>query len=520
MSANGPVILLGMDATDGRRVGSMVEAGELPNLAALRARGVSGKIRTRPEGFLSMVWPTFFTGQDLGAHGWYFNKLWNPDRQRLEYVDQDWLPVRPFFEDLDPERRLALLDIPFMGEPRAHLNGLFLNGWQAHDDFGQHTQPRSLWRDLKRRFGRPAMSPEIFGPQTIRTLLEQRDEALSSLDQFSRITADVLERERWDLLVAVFGGAHRGGHYLWSLEEVDASGADEETRELLEDCPRQLYRAWDRALGRVMEAAPADARIMTFSLHGMERNRGWAEYFSRMVEHVHARGEPTVPKQGIVYRMKKAVPWTVIRQVTRRLPSDVNHALVPLWSRRMFDWSSTRFFALPLDLNGYLRVNLRGRDAEGIVEPAEYEALLDELTEAFLGFRDLRTDEPIVEAVDRVDDLVGKEAPRRYLLPDLVVRWTDVRAHGSPGVRSQYGEIRWGEDHRLPSGRSGNHSKRGWYTAAGPGIEPGVDEEVRDAVDLLPTVYRWMGEAAPERFEGRPIPVLTQQPVGGSATQS
>ncbi len=515
MTSGGPVILLGMDATEITLVDSMLQAGELPNLAALRERGAWGEVRTRPEGFLSMVWPTFFTGQPLGHHGWYFNKLWNPERQQLQYASPDWLPYRAFYHDLPRDARVALLDIPFMATPDIDINGVFLNGWQAHDDFGRATRPDSLWRELTKRFGPPALKPEVFGPQTVRTLLQQRREGIESLEQFGAICEYMLRREEWDLMIAVFGGAHRATHYLWNLEEVDTSGVDSRTLELLKGAPRELYRLWDAALGRVIAAAPAGARIMTFGLHGMGPNRGWADFFPRMVAQVHDRGQTAAPRQGLVYRLKKALPWKVVRQVTRRLPSSVNHALVPLWSRRMLDWSATRFFALPVDLNGYLRINVRGRDAAGIVDPgAEYEALLDELTEAFLTFRDLKTGEPIVEGVDRVDDLVGRDAPRRWMLPDLIIRWSDVRAYGSPGVVSRFGEIRLGEEHRLPSGRPGNHTRRGWYAAAGPGIAPGPDPEIRDTLDIMPTVFHWLGAHQPESFEGRPIPALVESHAG------
>lgn len=509
-----PVILLGMDATQITLVEEMLERGELPNLAALRELGTWGELRTRPAGFLSMVWPTFFAGQPLGNHGWYFNKLWNPRRQCVQYVDHAWLPIRPFYRDLDPEYRVALLDIPFMGRPDTPINGMYLNGWQAHDDFGQHTQPASLWNDLRRKFGPPALTPEVFGAQTVKTLLQQRREGLESIEQFGAICRHVLEQQPLDLMVAIFGGAHRGSHYLWSLEEVDTQAAEPTTLGLLERSVRDLYQAWDRALGDLVSAAPDHARIMVFALHGMGHNKGWAEYFPRMVAHIHSRGEEAPQREGLVYRIKKALPWTLVRQVTRRLPSSVNHALVPLWSRKMLDWPNTRFFALPVDLNGYLRINLRGRDAEGIVEPgAEYDALIEELTEAFRSLRDLSTGDPIVSAVDRVDDLVETDAPRRDMLPDLIVRWADARAHRSPGIRSMYGEVRWGADHRLPSGRSGNHLDRGWYAAAGPGIPAGVDPRIRDTLDVMPTVFRWLGANVPNHFHGTSIPVLTEAPA-------
>jgi predicted AlkP superfamily phosphohydrolase/phosphomutase len=504
-----PVIAIGLDAVEGSLVDRMLDAGRLPNLAELRERGASAEVRTRPEGFLSMVWPTLFTGSAVGAHGWYFNKLWSPSDQRLRYVDTSWLPTRPFWEDLGPEFRTAILDVPFSPKPAPGFNGVFLNGWQAHDDFGKSAVPHGLHRELRRRFGAPAMGPELFGPQNARTLVRQSREGIESLGQFAQVVRDLLTRERWDLTLAVLGGAHRALHYVWSLDEADLSGAEPERLERLRGAREEIYVAADRAVGTILERAPRDARVLVFALHGMGRNCGWAEHFYTIVSHIHGRGRDTRAKEGLIYGLKKALPWEWVRQVTMRLPSTVNHALVPLWSRRMLDWSSTRFFALPLDLNGYLRINLRGREAEGIVEPgAELEELLDELTEDFMSLRDLRDGRPIVADVYRVDDLVGAEAPRRYMLPDLIVRWTDTYATGSPGVSSRYGEVRWDPDAPLPSGRSGNHTKQGWLIAAGPGIRRGTLPASVDAVDLAPTLLAWMGAPIPDRLEGSPVEAL------------
>ena len=44
-----------------------------------------------------------------------------------------------------------------------------------------------------------------------------------------------------------------------------------------------LYVAADAAVGRIVEAAPADARIVVFAVHGMARNDGWSEYFPRLL---------------------------------------------------------------------------------------------------------------------------------------------------------------------------------------------------------------------------------------------
>lgn len=509
MRARHPVIALGLDAMEGSVVEAMLDAGRLPNLAGLRDQGTSAVVHSAPDSFLSMVWPTLFTGQLIGKHGWYFNKLWSPADQRIRYAHPSWLPVHPFWDELDPELRVAILDVPFTSLPASDFNGVFLNGWQAHDDFGKLERPRGLRKELRRKYGTPAMSPELFGPQNVRTLERQAAEGLASLDQFARIVGDLLDRESWDLMLAVFGGAHRAMHYVWSLDEADLSGATAAQLERLRGAREEIYEAADRAVGVVLDHAPPNARVLVFALHGMGRNRGWAEHFQKIVSHLHSRGRHTGSNESVIYRIKKALPWPWVRQITRRLPSSVNHALVPVWSKGMMDWSSTRYFALPLDLNGYLRVNLKGREAEGIVESgAELEELYDELTEDFMSLRNLSDGQPIVSQVERMDDVVGADAPRRDVLPDLVVRWTDSYSAGSPGVSSRYGELRWDPEAPLASGRSGNHVQGGWLVTAGPGLPTARLPSPIEAVDLTPTLLEWLGAPIPEGLDGAPIEAL------------
>ncbi len=507
MNLRSPVLLIGLDSAEIDEVERLIAAGRLPTLAALRARGRWGRLQTQPPNFLSLVWPTFFCSAPLGEHGWYFGKIWNPDRQRLEYVDPSWLPVRPFWTALDPRYRLGIVDLPYLAAVPDRSNTTLLNGWQCHDDFGRLELPKGLWRQVAARHGTPCLSPEVFGPQTTATLLAQRGEVLNANRQMGEICRDLLTNDRYDLFLAVFGCVHRGTHYLWDLSQIDAAGLDRDTRALLEGGRDDCFQSADQALARVLQAASPDTRVMVFALHGMGPNDGWYEMLARMLERVHHGGAVVPRKSGLLYRLKQALPWTLVRQVTRRIPQTWNKALVPLWSRRMHHWPSTRYFTLPMDLHGYIRLNLKGREREGCVEPADAERVLAGLDTALRSFRDVETGEPVIRETIRVDDLVSPEFPRRRFLPDLIVLWEAAHPVGaSSGVVSDtFGEIRWPRGRRLASGRSGNHTPHGWFVAAGPGIEPGPSARTYDTADLIPTAFEWLGAPRPAHFAGRPI---------------
>jgi predicted AlkP superfamily phosphohydrolase/phosphomutase len=242
----------------------------------------------------------------------------------------------------------------------------------------------------------------------------------------------------------------------------------------------------------------------------MGTNTTWADRCPEILARIMAGPAGAgAPRRGLVYVAKQAIPWRVARAVTTRISPALQARLVPLWSAGMHDWRTTRAFALPMDHAGYVRVNLRGREPQGIVPPEEYPALCEEIAQGFLGFRDAVSGRPIVRRVHRVDELAPLDAPARRRLPDLVVEWADVPPGAAPVLRSdRLGELRWSSP-RLPSGRAGNHQPDGWFVATGPGIEPGPTAAVHPIVDLAPTVYRWLGLEPDPAFAGRAIPELT-----------
>ncbi len=509
------LLALGLDATDIGRIERLLAEGRMPRLAELRAGALHGLLESRPDAFVNMVWPTLVSGLQAGDHGWHSAKMWRPERMRLEYGDPARLPLSPFWSALEEAgARLALLDVPFAPPPSPAFQGIALSGWQTHDEALAASRPADLRRRLRRRHGRPALGPEIFGPQTPASLERLHRQALHATRQFADIVRELLADGPFDLFLAVFGAAHRAGHYLWDLSQIDARGLTAERRRALEGALDEIYVALDAAIGRVLDAAGGRFdRILLFAAHGMGPSDGWLHMLDAMLARIQGAPPSGANGRGLLYRLKKRLPWNLVREVTIRLPASANRALVPLWSRRMHDWSRTRVFTVPFDVHGFLRVNLRGRERDGIVEPgAAYEDLCGELREALEGFIDIAGGRPVSAGVVRSRDLFP-EGRRTGLLPDLVVRIGEP-LRGSPGLVSpRFGELRFPAPGRFPSGRSGNHHPRGWYLLAGAGTGGRRDGVV---VDFAPTVLAILGVVPPPRMRGRPLHLQESgHPAGG-----
>ena len=70
-------------------------------------------------------------------------------------------------------------------------------------------------------------------------------------------------------------------------------------------------------------------------------------------------------------------------------------------------WCRARAFAVPSNnMTGAIRINLKGREPEGVVEPgAEYEALRREIADALTVLENPETGRPAVQWVARVEEL-------------------------------------------------------------------------------------------------------------------
>ena len=510
-----PLVMIGLDAVDGSELQKLMGAGGLPNLSKLMRQGQFRELYNEAPGLLSSVWRSFVNGLPVGEHGWYFRKMWRPDRGRFETADPTWLRLEPFWRHLcGGTYRLAIIDVPHAPPaPRQGFPGIYLNGWQCHDYAPPAATPQELWRELEARFGRPRLTAERYGRQTRASLLELRAQVIQSADQIGEIAAWLLGRERCDLLLIVLGAGHRAGHYLWDTSQIDETALSERDRDLLGNALGEVYAACDRAVGRIVEAAPSGSRIAVFALHGMGPNPGWIERFSDILTLLHDDRDRRRPHVSLRASLRRAVRSPIAMRTARLLPGTLHRQLGKFWSARMFDWKETRFFALPSDVGGLVRFNLQGREPEGIVrQGAEFDGLCDELVDALCALEDVETGEPIIAAVDRTDEMVGIDAPFRHVLPDLTAHWAGRRLGDSIGVRSRRcGELVWERGQKLTSGRSGNHRLRGWLLTAGAGIVPGA-APAASTLDLVPSIFHVLGAALPPEIASRPFaPLLGPQ---------
>jgi predicted AlkP superfamily phosphohydrolase/phosphomutase len=484
--------LLHVDAVNVSLLERLTDEGRMPVFDELRRRGRWHALETPATHFPASTYFSLHSGYPPGDHGHHFSFQWSASEQRLRYRRHFGAPTTVCDRLTAVGKRTLLID-PYELAPPAQLDGRALSGWQFANSLSleRWAVPRSWQRPFERRLGRGPAMQEVFGRRNAGSLFSMRQTLLSASDRAAELTVDVLRRERFDFVYVSLLAAHQAGHIFWDVSQLEVNDAQ---RAKLEGTLPLIYEQTDQALGRIVGALPSDADVIVVSPLGMGPNTSRVDFLAEMLELVLASsaadGSGALAEAGDrIWRLRAAVPTPVRSAVARAMGPNLAREVTARLSTSGIDWSNIRAFMLPSDENGLIRLNLSGRERDGIVDPGEADSLLRQIAEGLLTFHDLDGG-PSIKAVDRAAEIFPGR--RSDLLPDLVVRWAQTPSTGIKGVRSErYGEIR-----RRPAGgtgRNGSHTAEAFaLVVPGPSQErtPGRPARV---TDIGPTICAVLG---------------------------
>ena len=500
--------MIGLDAADLHLVERWTQDGTLPHLGALRAEGATAALSTSARYLTGSPWPTFYTGRPPSDHGIYHDFQWRQERMAFAAPSTDWLPVRPFWRGLPAEVPAVVHDVP-MTPGTEPFYGVETTGWGSHDKLvPPQTYPSDLLEQIRARWGDSPIGTDEYGRASVASLQELHAQLLELTNRSAEVARWLLKRP-WRLAIVAFGALHRGGHRFWDRSSVDGPVPDS-LGDWYDGALRDLYRGADQAVGRLIAAAP-DAAVFVFALHGMMVNSARVDLLDDMLARVLRGPSAERPKRGLMRRAGEAIPVSLRRRLTHAVPSALKDRIMTRWATGGMDWSRTRAFTLRGDLNGYIRINLAGREPEGIVSPGQLDALSDEIDRGLHSFRDVPSGEPLVAEVCRTRSVfpAGERIDR---LPDLIVRWSESSAAPHEAIESpSLGRIVRATPGRIPNGRSGNHRLTGFLIARGPGIAAGARlPDGADILDLAPTALARLSVSPTTPLAGKVIEPLAR----------
>ena len=159
------------------------------------------------------------------------------------------------------------------------------------------------------------------------------------------------------------------------------------------------------------------------------------------------------------------------------------------------DWQRT--VAYSKGNYGQVFINLRGREANGIVEPGpECEKVIGDVVEKLKALKNPETGERLIGPVWRREDLyTGPHSPES---PDIQFLPTDM-THKPLGTL----DLTSNKFMTPVYGNSGDHRMHGIMLGRGPDLRRGIDVEGARIIDYAPTILHTFGVEVPSDMDGR-----------------
>ncbi len=352
--------------------------------------------------------------------------------------------------------------------------------WRPDNPPAPMSSPASFAADLYERLGpyRTLGWAEATWPLNEDRLDEKSfmDDLFRAFDDRAEVILQRLDAKGWDLLVGVIESTDRVQHMMWRLIDPEHPMYDKALAAKFGDSIERVYRRCDDFVGEVMARVPADTPIVIVSDHGFHSFRQSVNLNTWLVQNgfMAIQGQPPGEK-----------------------------TLQDLFGGGTFwenvDWSRTKAYAMGL---GQIYINLKGREAHGIVSPgAESAAVQDDLIAHLLTMTDPKTGAKMVDAVYKADDVYSGEFKKNAaelqvgFADGYRVSWQSTLGGSPPGL--VYPNMKkW----------SGDHGSFDYKSTAGTIIaNRSLPDGDLNIIDIAPSVLKYFGVPIPPDIDGKPI---------------
>ncbi len=508
------LLIFGLDGATFDLIEPWIAEGRLPNLAALMAQGVSGRLQSTLQPITAPAWTTFLTGVNEGKHGIYNFVQRRTDSYRIEVTNGAHNAAATLFDIASHYGlRSAAINIPYTFPPRP-IHGVMIGGPFTPVVSPQLVYPAEFFATLKQ------IAPDYFvmpnyDAQHADPLGDYAEKLSQDIELRERVSRHLLQQESWDVFMVVFMALDEAHHAFWHCMAASEDDPMHRYRHVI----RSLYERADQAIGNLLDCLSPEQLQETSTFVVSDHGGGalrWMINLNRWLADELGVLQFLAPQANPLGELKaKAVKWAA-QAYQRYVPPRVRASLRNRLGARGFDqvkagvesalfttsidWKHTKAYAMGAGANIF--INLKGREPEGIVEPGiEYEQLCQQITTAFLNLKDHESGAPIFKRVYRRAEIY--HGPRLELAPDLIAELADFTFWG----RGRY-------DSRAPMFEAhtqvgltdlpltGTHRPEGILIAQGRGIRQGATIAGARLLDMAPTLLGLLSIAPTPEMDG------------------
>ncbi|MCC7144016.1 MAG: alkaline phosphatase family protein [Candidatus Eisenbacteria bacterium] len=444
------VLVIGLDGATWEVLEPWIEAGELPNLKALRDRSAWGTLNSIIPCLSPPAWTTAVTGVNPGRHGIFDFQTRIPGGKVVTETanSRRVAPIWMWLKDKGP--RCAIVNVP-MTAPPDELNGVMISGL-PHVPASSFAYPREFQEQLEAEGYREYLDKmEMKIPEG-----EEQgvfDHLMATLKMRGEMVKRLYAEKKYDFFWVVFTETDRVQHMFWKYDDPESPNYKPEAAARFGGSIKKLWLEQDRVLGELLAMVTPDTWVLVVSDHGF----GPMHHEFRMGNYLRAAESGfTAPEVAEVFGLDR---WDASRLYIRKAGADPGDLFLSEEGRR----------ALQAKLIG---ASLRATDPETGQKPVQHAWRDDEV---YVG--------GMVEKAPYVSYLANRG-------------WFITQGDIDTGYKlPAYGDV--------TSTLSGWHLMNGIYMLAGPASQPGKNPKVYSLFDIVPTCLYLLRQPIPQDAEGK-----------------
>jgi len=512
------VVVIGLDAATWTVIRPWMAEGSMPNLAKLMKAGVSGKLESILPPITPPAWTSFMTGKNPGKHGIFHFVETEHGGYAMNYANATSRRTPTVWKLLNNAGySVGTINIPFTYPPEP-LNGFQISGMDTPSESSPFIHPPELREELVRHLGGIQLDLRFLGAMSTD---ERRSQVLAEMEQMDqqwlKAALYLLENHPQDVMMFVFMSIDTVQHYFWHHMDKAHFIHDPKLAPKFGDAVRKVYERLDAAAGRIIDQLPPETTVFVVSDHGggpvVDRTIFLNRYLAQLgLLHYHQKatsGIRTLGKKVMRFGFSLLRSTLTSRQKNRLaliFPKLRQRSEMAYSSFTSIDWSRTKAYCSEvLASPPSIWINLKGVKPQGIVDPADYNALVRFITEKLAELKDPRNGKPVINRVYRRDEIF--HGPFASEGADLVLDWWSENSLFStqPSFPEDTGKPALIIREHKPSEISewgGTHRLHGILVARAQSFKTGAELENARLIDLAPTILHLLGVPVPEDMDG------------------
>lgn len=466
----------------------------MPHLHRLRTAGAYGVLQSCQPPVTAAAWTTCITGCQPYTHGVVGFKEYRCGDDSIHITSAATCRVPNLWRQLSEQGlTVASINVPWT-YPCPPVNGVMVSGYGTPGTHVDFTWPPRFKQELLDKmpdfdFLAPWKEADPSDADAFEANMRAVERCFGQRVETARM---VDQKLHWDVMMVQFQDLDQIQHRIWPYLERPTRDRHVSRR----DRVFAMLGALDEAVARVAALADRDSDLLVV-----------------LSDHGFGPLKANIKVNRLLYDwgyLRHRSPWG---RLVRRLRRNIDHArgkrpqAMNVELKSPVDWRRSKAMVMFAAVNGYLYVNLRGRQPHGSVEPGfEYDRLIGELRRRLMQVAHPGTGEKVFEMVVSPQELYGTPRARAEDLGDLILVPRDgyivhqsTSATADPVVTQSKDAM------------SGCHYGNGIYVLRGPGVRAGRGGDMH-IVDIAPTVCAVLGARPGHPMDGRVMDELFREP--------